>query len=48
MALLLEHVRLSGICLVDPNGGEDPSGCFPMCSRKTASVIDPKLSCLFS
>ena len=32
---------------VDPNGGVDPSGCFPMFFRKTASVLAPKLSCLF-
>ena len=32
---------------LDPNGGVDPSGCFPMFFRKTASVLAPKLSCLF-
>ena len=32
---------------LDPNGGVDPSGCFPMFFRKTASVLTPKLSCLF-
>ena len=29
------------------NGGVDPSGCFPMFFQKTASVLAPKLSCLF-
>ena len=32
---------------LDPNGGVYPSGCFPMFFRKTASVLTPKLSCLF-
>ena len=32
---------------LDPNGGVGPSGCFPMFFRKTASVLAPKLSCLF-
>ena len=32
---------------LDLNGGVDPSGCFPMFFRKTASVLAPKLSCLF-
>ena len=32
---------------LDPNGGVDPSGCFPMFFRKTASVLAPNLSCLF-
>ena len=32
---------------LDPNGGVDPSGCFPMFFRKTASFLAPKLSCLF-
>ena len=32
---------------LDPNGGVDPSGCFPMFFRKTASVLAPKLSYLF-
>ena len=32
---------------LDPNGGVDPSGCFPLFFRKTASVLAPKLSCLF-
>ena len=32
---------------LDPNGGVDPSGCFPMFFWKTASVLAPKLSCLF-
>ena len=32
---------------LDPNGGVDPSGCFPMFFRKTASVLAPKLNCLF-
>ena len=32
---------------LDPNGGMDPSGCFPMLFRKTASVLAPKLSSLF-
>ena len=32
---------------LDPNGGVDPSGCFPMLFQKTASVLAPKLSCLF-
>ena len=32
---------------LDLNGGMDPSGCFPMFFRKTASVLAPKLSCLF-
>ena len=32
---------------LDPNGGVDPSGCFPMFFQKTASVLAPKLSCLF-
>ena len=43
MALPLEHVRLD----LDPNGGMDPSGCFPMFFWKTASVLAPRLSCLF-
>ena len=30
-----------------PNGGVDPSGCFSMFFQKTASVLAPKLSCLF-
>ena len=30
-----------------PNVGVDPSGCIPMFFRKTASVLAPKLSCLF-
>ena len=29
---------------LDPNGGVDPSGCFPMFFQKTASVLAPKLS----
>ena len=32
---------------LDPNGGLYPYGCFPMFFRKTASVLAPKLSCLF-
>ena len=32
---------------LDPNGGEDPSGCFPMFFQRTASVLAPKLSRLF-
>ena len=32
---------------LDPNGGVDPSGFFPMFFRETASVLAPKLSCLF-
>ena len=32
---------------LDLNGGVDPSGCFPMFFWKTASVLAPKLSCLF-
>ena len=32
---------------LDPNGGVDSSGCFPMFFQKTASVLAPKLSCLF-
>ena len=32
---------------LDPNGGVDPSGCFPMFFWKTVSVLAPKLSCLF-
>ena len=32
---------------IDPNGGVDPSGCFPMFFQKTASVLAPKLSRLF-
>ena len=32
---------------LDPNGGLDPSGCFPMFFRKTAFVLAPKLNCLF-
>ena len=32
---------------LDPNGRVDPSGCFLMFFRKTASVLAPKLSCLF-
>ena len=32
---------------LDPNGGVDPFGCFPMFFRKTASILAPKLSCLF-
>ena len=32
---------------LDPNGGVDPSGFFPMFFRKAASVLAPKLSCLF-
>ena len=32
---------------LDQNGGLDPSGCFPMFFRKPASVLPPKLSCLF-
>ena len=31
----------------DPNGGADPSGCFPMFFRRTATVLAPKLSRLF-
>ena len=31
----------------DPNGGVDPSGCFPMLFQKTASIFAPKLSRLF-
>ena len=42
VALPLEH-----LLDLDPNGGVDPSGCFPMFFRKTASVLAPKLSCLF-
>ena len=30
-----------------PNGGVDPSSCFPMFLQKTASIIAPKLSRLF-
>ena len=43
VALPLERHLLD----LDPNGGVDPSGCFPMFFRKTASVLAPKLSCLF-
>ena len=32
---------------LDPNGGVDPSGCCRMFFRETASVLAPKLSCLF-
>ena len=32
---------------LDPNGGVDPSGCFPMFFQRTASVLDPKPSRLF-
>ena len=32
---------------LDPNGGVDPSGCFLIFFRKTASVLAPKLSRLF-
>ena len=32
---------------LDPNGGVNLSGCFPMFFRKTASVLALKLSCLF-
>ena len=32
---------------LDLNGEVDPSGCFPMFFRKTASVLAPKLSSLF-
>ena len=32
---------------LDPNCGVDPSGCFPMFFQKTASILAPKLSCLF-
>ena len=32
---------------LDSNGGVDPSGCLPMFFWKTASVLAPKLSCLF-
>ena len=32
---------------LDPNGGVNPSGCFPMFFRKTASILAQKLSCLF-
>ena len=32
---------------LDPNSGLDPTGCFPMFFRNTASVLAPKLSCLF-
>ena len=32
---------------LDPNGGVNPSGCFPMFFRKTAFVLAPKLSCIF-
>ena len=32
---------------LDPNGGVAPSGCSPMLFQKTASVLAPKLSCLF-
>ena len=32
---------------LDPNGGMDLSGCFPMFFRKTASVHAPKQSCIF-
>ena len=32
---------------LDPNGRVDPSGCFPMFFRKTASILAPKLRCLF-
>ena len=32
---------------LDPNGRVDPSGCFPMFFRKTASVLAPKLICVF-
>ena len=32
---------------LDPNGGVDLSGCFPMIFQRTASVLTPKLSRLF-
>ena len=32
---------------LDPNGGVDPSGCFPMFFWKTTSVLAPKLNRLF-
>ena len=32
---------------LDPNGGLEPSACFPMFYRKNASVLAPNLSCLF-
>jgi len=32
---------------LDPKGGVDPSGCFPMFFQRTASVLAPKLSTLF-
>ena len=32
---------------LDPNGGVDPSGCFPVFFQKTASVLAPKLSRIF-
>ena len=32
---------------LDPNGGVDSSGCFPMFFQRTASVLAPKLSRLF-
>ena len=45
VALPLENVRLSGTCWILIQMVE--SGCFPMFFRKTASVLAPKLSCLF-
>ena len=50
MVLPSERARLSGTCDLldlDPNGGVDPSGCFPMFFQRTASVLAPKLSRLF-
>ena len=32
---------------LDPNGGVDPFGCFPMLLQKTASILATKLSRLF-
>lgn len=32
---------------LDKHGGMDPSGCFPLFFRETASVLAPKLSCIF-
>ena len=32
---------------LDPNGGVDPSGCFPIFLQKTASALAPKVSRLF-
>ena len=48
VALSLEHVRLSGTCLILIRMVEwTRPGCFPMFFRETASVLATKLSCLF-